>query len=151
VNALGTERAGTLAEGRRWPDNEGVTLLSLSPRWKGLGAAFVTAYWAGLALSTQYDVELLFRLGDFAPYLVGVVLAFAGGILVGQWIVLVTAFAAPLVLAGLQLAGYRASYHEATAPLSGWVWWFVLCAVPLAFGVLVRRRGLSPYPRPSTE
>lgn len=114
-----------------------------------LVAALVAAYWATLTLAVQLDFEPLFDLlGSFAPYALGVVLGFVVGIYVGRWLLLVAAAAAPLALAGLQLSGYVASYHEATPPLSGWEWWLVLCAVPLAFGVLVRKRGLTPSPRP---
>jgi peptidoglycan/LPS O-acetylase OafA/YrhL len=119
----------------------------VSPR-NVIAALLVATYWAALALSTQFSFDALFnRFGDLGPYLAGVVLAFVVGIYVGRWTVLLAAASAPLALAALQLAGYMASYHEATSPLSGWGWWLALSAVPLGLGVLIRKRGLTPSPR----
>ena len=119
----------------------------MSPR-KVIAALLVATYWAALALATQFSFHGLFNtFGELGPYLAGVVLTFVGGIYVGRWIVLLAAASAPLVLAALQLSGYMASYHEATPPLSGWGWWLALSAVPLALGVLIRKKGLTPPPR----
>jgi hypothetical protein len=124
---------------------------------KILAAAGLALYWGLVALGSQFSFDLPGPLNDvwnsLAPIWIGAVLAFAVGVFVGQWRILIVAVTPLVVFGALQLAGHVAPWHEAGPPLTHWWetngWWalFWEVVVPLSLGVLVRRKGLAPATR----
>lgn len=110
--------------------------------------AVLVAAWAMLVLNDQgvFDGAPRGHTAD-AALLLALVLAVGVGVYVGRWAVVGLA-ATPVVVLSLLEAGYVEPFHGSTSPLSEWVWWIAFCALPLAFGVLVRKRGLVPWPPP---
>jgi hypothetical protein len=122
-----------------------------------LATVALALYWGLVALGSEFSFDLPRPLDDLwystAPILIGAVLAFAVGVYVGQWRILVVAVTPLVVFGALQLSGHVAPWHEAGPPLTHWWetngWWplFWELVFPLGLGVLVRRKGLAPATR----
>lgn len=120
-----------------------------NPRDRALVAGAIALYWGLITLGGEFQLDPPGPLYDLwyssAPWIAGIVLAFAAGLVVGRWLVLLVAAAPVLVLAGLQWAGHVRPWHDAGPPLTVWWelrgWWplFWTLVVPLALGVLVRK------------
>jgi hypothetical protein len=113
-----------------------------------IACAILVVSWAMLVLHDQGVLDGAPRgnASDTA-LLLAAVLALGVGVYVGRWAVVSLAATPVVVLGLLQAAGYREPFHEPQPPLYGWPWWIAFCAVPLALGVLVRRKALVPWRR----
>jgi hypothetical protein len=124
---------------------------------KVLATAALALYWGLVALGSEFSFDPPGPLYDLwyslTPIVIGAILAFAVGIYVGQWRILVVVVTPLVVFGALQLVGHVAPWHDAGPPLSYWWetngWWplFWELVFPLGLGVLVRRHGLAPATR----
>lgn len=116
--------------------------------------AALALYWLVYALTTQFVVSVPRLVEPFsdsaAPLLLGIGVAFAVGLYVGEWWALAVAISPVLPLAALHVTGHIAPYGDETAPLAGWQWWLASIAIPLVIGVGIRKALGSP-PRHSTR